>query len=315
MQPVVSVVIPSRNRPQLVSRAVKSALAQTYKAIEVIVIVDGPDRDTVQVIEAINDSRLRVIELPVNVGPAGARNAGVREAKGTWIAFLDDDDEWLPQKIERQLEVANHSRYAFPIIASRFIARSSKGDFIWPKKLISNSENISDYLFVRNSLFMGEKFIATPTLLTKKELLQKIPFNNLRRHEDWDWLLRSNQLADVGIEFAPEELCVCSMQLNRNSLSSTSNWKYSLDWIRSVRELITPLAYSAFIVIEVIPQASSEGSWKVFLLLLWDILKFGKPRPVDFLLYFAMWLFPQNIRQQIRYFFIKKQPQHMHKPI
>jgi hypothetical protein len=121
--------------------------------------------------------------------------------------------------------------------------------------------------------------------------------------------LRTSKFSGVGIEFASEKLCICSMQLNRQSLSSTKNWKYSLEWIRSVRELITPLAYSAFIVIEVTPQASSEGNLKVFLLLLWDILKFGKPRPIDFLLYFAMWLFPQNIRQQLRSFFIKKQPQ------
>jgi hypothetical protein len=207
------------------------------------------------------------------------------------------------------MEIANHSQHTFPIIASRFICRSSKGDFVWPKKLIANSDNLSEYLFVRNSFFMGEKFIATPTLLTKKELLQTIPFNNLRRHEDWDWLLRTSKFSGVGIEFASEKLCICSMQLNRQSLSSTKNWKYSLEWIRSVRELITPLAYSAFIVIEVTPQASSEGNLKVFLLLLWDILKFGKPRPIDFLLYFAMWLFPQNIRQQLRSFFIKKQPQ------
>ncbi|PSB49857.1 hypothetical protein C7B80_00340 [Cyanosarcina cf. burmensis CCALA 770] len=88
IQAVVSVVIPSRNRPQLVSRAVKSALAQTYKAIEVIVIVDGSNRDTVQAIKEINNFRLRVIEPLVNVEPSGARNTGVREAKGTWIAFL-----------------------------------------------------------------------------------------------------------------------------------------------------------------------------------------------------------------------------------
>lgn len=153
---------------------------------------------------------------------------------------------------------------------------------------------------------MGEKFIATSTLLTKKELLQKVPLNNLHRHEDWDWLLRVSTLVDVGIEFAPEELCIFSIQLGRKSLSSTDNWKYSLEWIRSVRDLITPLAYSAFIVIEVVPQASSEGNWKEFLPLLWEIIRSGEPRLIDFLLYFALWLFPQSLRQQIRSFFVRE---------
>ncbi len=98
-EPLVSVVIPTRNRPHLVGRAVRSALAQTLDAIEVIVVVDGPDEATLQALRQIDDARLRVKTLPRNLGPGEARNAGVGEAQSRWIAFLDDDDEWFPRNL------------------------------------------------------------------------------------------------------------------------------------------------------------------------------------------------------------------------
>jgi len=300
IQEMVSVIIPSRNRSHLASKAVKSALAQTVKLIEVVVIVDGPDESTVNELQQIEDPRLRVIELPANLGPSGARNAGVKEAKGIWIAFLDDDDEWLPQKIERQLEVAHQSHYAFPVVVSRFFARTSKGELIWPRRLPKPSEPISEYLFVRNSLFLGEGFIQTSTFLIKRELMMSIPLgNNLSRHEDWDWLLRVTALESVGIEFAPEPLAIWYSEIDRKRLSNINDWQYSLDWIHSVRHLVTPRAYSAFITTVVSSQAAAEGNFQAFVPLLSEAIRFGKPRTLDILLYLLMWLIPRNFRQRV----------------
>src|SRR5687768_2514241 len=91
--PAVSVVIPTRARPELVRRAVRSALDQTLRDIEVVVVVDGPDPPTRQTLADIDDSRLRVVELAERGGAPAARNAGVRHARGRWTALLDDDDE------------------------------------------------------------------------------------------------------------------------------------------------------------------------------------------------------------------------------
>jgi hypothetical protein len=74
--PKVSAVIPSRNRPQIVRRAVQSALSQTCTDLEVVVVIDGPDSSTVKVLEQMNDSRVRVIELAESVGASEARNIG-----------------------------------------------------------------------------------------------------------------------------------------------------------------------------------------------------------------------------------------------
>lgn len=306
---LVSVVIPSLNRPKFVSRAVQSALTQTIKLIEVIVVIDGPDQATVDELNLITDARLIVLELPTNVGPAGARNTGVKVAKGSWIAFLDDDDEWLPLKIERQLELAYRSTYLFPIVSSRFIAQTAQGEFIWPTRLPEPSDSIAEYLFIRQSLFLGEAFIVTPTILAKKELLEKIPFNqNLPRHEDLDWLIRASQSSEVGVEFVPEPMAIVNVVYTkkRQSLSNVNDWKYSLNWIRSVRELITPQAYAGFMVAVVGPTAATERDWQAFLPILWEALVMGRPRLFDIFLYVLMWVIPQDLRQKLRSFLKSK---------
>src|SRR5438270_3746263 len=143
--PVVSAVIPTRGRAGLVVRAVRTALNQTYSNIEVIVVVDGPDVETTFALSNVHDQRIRVVMLPQPAGGASARNAGVEEARGEWIAFLDDDDEWLPSKIESQLSLAMSSGCAEPIVSCRFIARTNTVEHIWPVRLPDTVESISDY--------------------------------------------------------------------------------------------------------------------------------------------------------------------------
>jgi glycosyltransferase involved in cell wall biosynthesis len=296
---MVSVVIPTRNRPRLVSRAVKSALSQTYDPLEIIVVVDGPDETTVRELGKVRDLRLRILALPENVGPADARNAGVNEARGSWIAFLDDDDEWLPQKLETQIRAASHSPYAFPIVTCRFFARTPRGEFVWPRR--APTEPLSDYLMARSGLLLGEGWIGAPTLLTKRTLLQKVPFTTgLRVHEDWDWLLRANVLEGTEIEFVPEPLVICYIQERRESASTRGTWQHSLDWIKESQHLITPRAYAGFIATVVSPIASRERDWSAFWPLLVDAIRYGKPRPIDFPLYLAMWLVPQQVRRTLR---------------
>jgi glycosyltransferase involved in cell wall biosynthesis len=88
---LVSAVTPTFRRPNLVARAVDSALAQTVRDLEVVVVVDGGDRDTLRLLRRTRDARLRVIPVPRRLGPGDSRNHGVAAARGKWIAFLDDD--------------------------------------------------------------------------------------------------------------------------------------------------------------------------------------------------------------------------------
>lgn len=100
---LVSVVIPTRDRAELVVRAVASVLAQTHAALDVVVVDDGSADDTAARLSAVADPRLRVLAHPVGRGVSAARNTGLGTVRGAYAALLDSDDEWLPAKTERQL--------------------------------------------------------------------------------------------------------------------------------------------------------------------------------------------------------------------
>jgi len=101
--PLVSIVIPTYNYGNFVSEAVDSALAQTYNNIEVIVVDDGSTDNTKDVLVKYNES-IRYIHKE-NAGLPAARNTGIEQAKGEYIAFLDSDDQWLADKVELQMEI------------------------------------------------------------------------------------------------------------------------------------------------------------------------------------------------------------------
>lgn len=303
----ISVVIPTRNRPALVLRAVMSVLSQTYSSIEIVVVVDGPDDETIRALKKITDPRLRILALEKNVGGSDARNAGSESATGDWIAFLDDDDEWLPEKLERQIEVALGLRNPFPVISCRFIARTPTSDFVWPRNLPNPSEPISEYLFVRNSFFQGGGYLQTSTLLAKKQLLKMIPFRSgLKKLQDLDWILRVADQDGVSFEVVPKTLAIWYLEEPRFSISSKNMWRYSLEWLQENRQLVTPKAYSGFVATTIAPQASNQGDWKAFPLLLWEMLYSGRPRLIDFFQFFGMWCIPQRLRRAIRGILKKK---------
>ena len=115
--PSVSVIIPTLKRPAMLQRAIRSVLAQGFQDFEIIVVIDGPDAETVPMLVETLDSRIRVVSLPANVGLAEARNVGIRHARARWVALLDDDDEWLPDKLRLRLRPALQSwRSAHPAL-------------------------------------------------------------------------------------------------------------------------------------------------------------------------------------------------------
>src|SRR3989344_9216027 len=102
--PKISVIIPTHNRPELLKKAVGSVLSQTYKDLEVIVVDDCMEKRADSVIKEFNDSRIKHIQHQEEKGGSAARNTGIRASSGEFIAFLDDDDEGVPGKIEIQMK-------------------------------------------------------------------------------------------------------------------------------------------------------------------------------------------------------------------
>ena len=296
-RPTVSAVIPTRNRPELVLRAVYSALKQTFQDLEVLVVIDGPDSATLTALQLVSDRRLRVIALPDPVGACIARNSGVRAAHGKWVAFLDDDDEWLPEKIVKQLALATKSRFAYPIVSSQLIRRTSGSDEVWPRK--APTQPLSEYLLARDSWTGGDGNISTITIFAPRQLFGLCQFRpGLKRYQEWDWFLRCVRQPGAGVEFVPEPLAIWHIAENRPSVGSANNWELAFEWIQEIKEYITPRAYAGFIATSLAPQASAQKAWHAFFRLLREMTRNGAPKPVDYALYMGMWL-PKQLRRRV----------------
>ena len=314
VNPLVSVVIPTRQRPLLVARAVESVLFQTYANLEVIVVIDGPDGATQKALGNFSDARLRVVALLRSVGGAAARNVGVQNATGAWIAFLDDDDEWLPERVERQLGVGLCSSHASPIISSRLIARSPTADYVWPVTVPFTP--IADYLMQRKGLFQGDGLIQTSTLLMPSALMRMCPFNErLKKHQDWDWLIRAMSYDEVGIEFVSDPLVVWHIEEDRTSMSSSSDWRFSMEWLESIKTSCSARSYATFLLTVVSAAAANQKHWNAFFPILAKAFHNGSPKLEHVFLHCAMWIFPRRVRQSLRSLCAgHKLPRHLAKP-
>jgi glycosyltransferase involved in cell wall biosynthesis len=300
-KPLVSIIIPTRNRPNHVLRAVRSALAQTYTNIEVVVAVDGPDTETISVLRALglDESVLHIVTIPCNVGGADARNIGIKASHGEWIALLDDDDEWISSKLERQIALGVNSTHDLPVISCKVIARTPARDYTWPSK--EPFLPIADFLFRRRSVFWGEGVLQTSTLVARREIFIHCPFTSgLRKHQDWDWIIRACNVPGVQIEFLGEPLSIWHIEENRQSVGWEGDWRYSLRWAETVRPGLTPEAYASFLLTVVGASASNQKEPDAFWPVLLLAVKKGKPSVIHVALFLGMWLFPKHARRRLR---------------
>jgi glycosyltransferase involved in cell wall biosynthesis len=300
---IVSAVIPTHGRPDLLRRAVHSALAQTLRAIEVVVVIDGEDPVTRLALEewARQDGRLRIVALAKSVGGSDARNRGIDAATGEWIAFLDDDDEWLPGKLQAQLAAVGESPAAVLIGTCRMIARTPGRDYVWPRRLPHQDEQLGEYIMARRSLTRGEGYIQTSTFFVRRSLMLAQPFKSGQvKHQDTEWVLRLGSLPGAQVIFADEVLAIHNIEEERATVSNKSNWRYSLDWMRRDRHLFTPRALSGFVLYQISAEASDQGDWRAFPLLLFEALRHGRSQPRDFAIFLAIWLLPRRRRRRLR---------------
>ncbi|SDZ21642.1 Glycosyl transferase family 2 [Asanoa ishikariensis] len=307
--PEVSVVIPTRSRPALVTRAVRSVLAQTFDNIEVIVVVDGPDDETVATLQAIDDPRLRTVVLPRRGGAPNARNAGVGAAQAPWTAMLDDDDEWLPDKLAVQLDEAKAANVPLPIVTCRLINRTPRADIVMPRRLPDHGEPRSEYLTVRRGLTHGDGFVQTSMILAPTELFRKVPFTvGLPRLQELDWTLRALAQDGVDLFVAPEPLLVWHTDENRPRLSLVSPWEKMFVWSRANRSLFTPRAYAAVTLSVISSMAVASGSFTVFRAVLSEARRHGRPGVLDYVTFLQIWLLPPGLRAKLRDLVLRRRP-------
>jgi glycosyltransferase involved in cell wall biosynthesis len=296
--PLVSAVIPTLGRPVLLLNAVRSVLAQTYSPLELIVVVDGPDANTVTALQSIQDDRVRIVVNPHSLGAAAARNRGVAVANGTWIAFLDDDDEWLPEKIDRQMSCAREQPHALWTCRTR--VKTPLASYTWPAVIFDNSIPFDEYLFDRRSMFMGDKFVQTSSYLIPKDLFDRAPFPLNSPHDDWEFIIRLTKGLGARVETVADVLVVHSIEETRPSLSNGVPWTATLNWLDAMRPLLTPRAYSGICLGVVGPRAAASRTYNAFFPLLRKAFSCGTPTPLHVMVYLAFWSIPQNFRRKIR---------------
>lgn len=214
---MVSVIIPNHNRKDLVTKAVNSALCQTYRDIEVIVVDDASTDNSIECLSIIDDSRLKVIALPFNQGACVARNIGIKNARGDYIAFLDSDDQWVDEKLNETLLLM--SQTACDVVCSSYTYFSENGESeVRPKYKITNTESMMSQLLKKN-------FITTGTVLAKRECFNDVCFDeNLPRYQDWDLALQLAQKYEIA--FLNEPLLNMYEQKNSITKSTSMEKKY-----------------------------------------------------------------------------------------
>lgn len=281
-RPTVSVVIPTRGRPKQVHRAVASALGQSYRQLEVIVVVDGPDVDTATILQSVDDARLRVVALPTSRGAGGARNAGVEHALGTYVAFLDDDDTWRPTKIAQQLEALFRVPHQYrTVVSCAAYWHFTDHTVVWPTRAPAEGERVGDYLFLRDHA--GEGMLATPTLLLSRDLALHCPMpTHLRTHEEWDWML---DLERAGATFRVllQPLVDVDARSERQSVSTGADWRLSTAWACVRATDLGPRAFSGFVLNEAARAAVMAGAGVRVYAALGAMALTGRARPRDIL--------------------------------
>lgn len=186
ISPRVSVIIPTYNRAHLVNRAIQSVLNQTYQDFEVIVVDDCSTDNTAEVVNSIGDERVRYVPHQVNKGASASRNTGIGAAKGELVGFLDSDDEWLPEKLQKQVDKFDSASPNVGLIYGGYIVIDDETkktiQRVYPEK--------RGYVFEDVLKMSGPTNPLTP--LVKRECFEKVGLfdEEMRFGEDWDMWVR-----------------------------------------------------------------------------------------------------------------------------
>ena len=180
-------IIPVYNRGKLARRAIRSALSQEGFCNYEVVVVDDGSEPALDLKETVD--RIRVVRLDQNVGPAAARNRGVDAAQGEYVAFLDSDDEWRPDKLARQLAVMYDNPDAAISVTDFEIRRDAEvtdGRF---------NDPLIDFEVMLNGCYQS----PGSTMVVRRSVFLEVGHfdERLRRLEDWDWLLRATRTRSV----------------------------------------------------------------------------------------------------------------------
>lgn len=240
--PLVSVIVPTFNRPTFLKDTLDSILAQTYTRIEVIVVDNYSSYDFFGLMGSFQDERIKPFQIVNNGVVAVNRNFGISRSKGDYIAFCDDDDAWMKTKLERQLEAIRNSEAKF--VFSGFCSVDSENRVLSTQirlKTYQRNLSLASYLF-------SPGFMCNSSVLFERSIIDEIGYLNedpvLRAVEDYEYFSRI--ISKFRGVFVPEALVRYRVHEGSISMSSNSEWlrkqvylhRYLMSVHRSYRPLL-----------------------------------------------------------------------------
>ncbi|PWT85604.1 MAG: glycosyl transferase [Acidobacteria bacterium] len=228
--PRVTVILPTHNRASLLPRAINSVLAQTFTDFELLVIDDASNDASAQLIRGFSDPRIIYIRHEVNRGEAESRNTGIRHARGEYIAYLDDDDEWVPIKLDKQVKVLDSSPPETGVVYTGCDhIELGTGRKVGTRK-VSRRGRVLEHL-------LRENFLPGPTALVRKKCFQEVGEydSTVRYGPDWEMWIRIARYFDF--EVIPEPLYRYSIHTNQ----LTANFGLQLAGLERILELHSDL--------------------------------------------------------------------------
>ncbi|UTR11812.1 glycosyltransferase [Evansella sp. LMS18] len=217
---LVSVITPAYNAEKFIHNTIKSVLAQTYSKWEMIVVDDCSTDSTVKIVREYmqQDERIKLIQLKKNSGPAVTRNTAIKNARGRYLAFLDSDDQWYPEKLEKQLKYMEENKIAFSFSSYEYM--DEKGNPSGKTEPVPELVNYKDLL--------KQNMIGCLTVMLDTEKTGNIEMVNIRSRQDYTtWL----NLTKRGIHAYGLQEVLARYRVVENSLSSNKfkmakqNWK------------------------------------------------------------------------------------------
>lgn len=224
MMKKVSVIIPMHNSSKHIEECVSSVLQQTYKNIEVIIVDDASEDNSLELLKNFKDNRIKIIELKQNVGAALARNKGIENATGELICFLDSDDYWFLDKLEKQVSFIEDNNYIFVYGAYEYLKMDRKHKVHVPTMINYNQA-------LKNTTIFTSTVMLNMNYLSKEDIYMP----NLKRGQDtatW-WKILKKDITAYGID---EVLAV--YRVGEKSLSSNKIKALKRTWNLYGRENI-----------------------------------------------------------------------------
>ncbi|SEK90493.1 glycosyltransferase family 2 protein [Xaviernesmea oryzae] len=238
--PLFSVVIPLYNRRSVIAATIDSVLQQTFQDFEIVIIDDGSKDQPEDVINAIKDPRIRLIRQP-NAGGSAARNHGIDEARGEFIAFLDSDDEFLPDHLSAAKTALDQAPGKNTVVYSPVIVDRGGGKtFIKPPRAIRPDEEMADYV-------MSDRgFVQTSGLIVPTEIARKVKYRlGMPFGQDTDFAIR---LFAAGCQFKMTErpTVVWNDIADPGRVSASRKGNRVMGWLEEMKPFISRRAYLGY---------------------------------------------------------------------